>query len=164
MLASIPTLKSLDLYHTLVSDKGYQEIKSALPQVPDFLGQGLGADIEAQTVTRIVPRGIILLLFAGSGGASGNLDWVDGLGGKIERDAAGSVIAVHLRGTWVSDSELLDLARLPKLERLDLSHTRITDEGLLHLKPATADPGSESLLRRTDHRPGHQRRSTTGST
>jgi len=68
--------------------------------------------------------------------AASGLDWVDGLGGRIDRDAGGEIIAVHLRGTWVSDTELLDLARLPKLERLDLSHTRITDEGLLHLKPA----------------------------
>src|SRR5882762_9385974 len=68
--------------------------------------------------------------------AAGGLDWVDGLGGRIDRDSGGDIIAVHLRGTWVSDTELLDLARLPKLERLDLSHTRITDEGLLHLKPA----------------------------
>ena len=68
--------------------------------------------------------------------AAGGLDWVDGLGGRIDRDAGGDIIAVHLRGAWVSDTELLDLARLPKLERLDLSHTRITDEGLLHLKPA----------------------------
>src|SRR6267142_4839186 len=70
-------------------------------------------------------------LMAGSG-----LDWVDGLGGRIDQDAAGDIVAVHLRSTWVSDTELLDMARLPKLERLDLSHTRITDEGLLHLKPA----------------------------
>src|SRR6267142_298899 len=70
-------------------------------------------------------------MLAGSG-----LDWVDGLGGRVDWDAVGDIIAVHLRGTWVSDTELLDLARLPKLERLDLSHTRITDEGLLHLKPA----------------------------
>lgn len=68
--------------------------------------------------------------------AAGGLDWVDGLGGRVDRDAGGDIIAVHLRGTWVSDTELLDLARLPKLERLDLSHTRITDEGLLNLKPA----------------------------
>jgi len=68
--------------------------------------------------------------------AAGGLDWVDGLGGRIDRDSGGDIVAVRLRGTWVSDTELLDLARLPKLERLDLSHTRITDEGLLHLKPA----------------------------
>jgi len=46
------------------------------------------------------------------------------------------VIAVRLRGTWVTDTELLDLAQLPKLQRLDLSHTRITDEGVLHLRSA----------------------------
>ncbi len=68
--------------------------------------------------------------------AASGLDWVDGLGGRVDRDAGGDIVGVHLRGTWVSDTELLDLARLPKLERLDLSHTRITDEGLLHLKPA----------------------------
>jgi internalin A len=68
--------------------------------------------------------------------AAGGLDWVDALGGKVDRNAAGEAIAVHLRGAWVSDTELLDLAQLPTLERLDLSHTRITDEGLLHLKPA----------------------------
>jgi len=67
---------------------------------------------------------------------AGGLDWVAGLGGRVERNGEGDIIAVHLRGTWVSDTELIELARLPKLERLDLSHTRITDEGLLHLKPA----------------------------
>jgi len=72
-----------------------------------------------------------LPLFAGS-----SPDWVEGIGGKVDRDAAGEVIGLRLRGTWVTDTELLDVARLPKLERLDLSHTRITDEGLLHLKPA----------------------------
>ncbi len=68
--------------------------------------------------------------------ATGSVDWVDGLGGRVDRDAAGEITGVHLRGTWVSDTELLNLARLPKLERLDLSHTRITDEGVLHLKTA----------------------------
>ena len=75
-------------------------------------------------------RALILLttlpLFAGS-----TLDWIDGLGGKIDRDAAGEVIGLRLRGSWITDTELLDVARLPKLERLDLSHTRITDDGLL---------------------------------
>lgn len=31
---------------------------------------------------------------------------------------------------------MIELGRMPGLERLDLSHTRITDEGLLRLKPA----------------------------
>src|SRR5260370_30266203 len=84
---------------------------------------------------RPYPIAIFLFAIPALPAASG-LDWVDTLGGRVDRDAAGEIVAVHLRGTWVSDTELLDLARLPKLERLDLSHTRITDEGLLHLKPA----------------------------
>ena len=64
-------------------------------------------------------------------------DWISSLGGKVERNAQGAIVAVDLRGTWVSDVELIDIASLPKLERLDLSHTRITDEGMLHLKSAT---------------------------
>jgi internalin A len=64
-------------------------------------------------------------------------DWVTSLGGKVDRDAKGNIVAVNLRGSWVSDVELIDIAHLPKLERLDLSHTRITDEGMLNLKSAT---------------------------
>lgn len=78
--------------------------------------------------------GLLLATFALCSGNS--LDWVNSLGGRLERDTAGNVIAVHLRGSWVTDTELLDLAQHPKLERLDLSHTRITDEGLLHFRPA----------------------------
>ena len=58
------------------------------------------------------------------------------LGGKIERDRNGRIIAVNLRGSWVNDADMIELARLPDLERLGLSHTRITDEGMLNLKPA----------------------------
>ena len=64
------------------------------------------------------------------------LDWVTGLGGKLERDSASRITGVDLRGTWVTDTELLDLARIPTLVKIDLSHTRISDEGMLHLKPA----------------------------
>jgi len=56
--------------------------------------------------------------------------------GQIERDSAGRIVAVNLRGSWISDVEMIELARLPDLERLDLSHTRISDEGMLNLKPA----------------------------
>jgi len=62
--------------------------------------------------------------------------WIARLGGKIERDPAGRIVAVNLRGSWVSDVDMIELARLPDLERLDLSHTRISDEGMLNLKPA----------------------------
>src|SRR3954452_19563736 len=62
--------------------------------------------------------------------------WITALGGKIEHDAGGRIVAVNLRGAWINDVEMIALSRLPDLERLDLSHTRITDEGMLNLKPA----------------------------
>jgi Leucine-rich repeat (LRR) protein len=65
-----------------------------------------------------------------------NTDWIARLGGKVERDSAGRIVAVNLRGSWISDVEMIELARLPDLERLDLSHTRISDEGMQNLKPA----------------------------
>lgn len=58
------------------------------------------------------------------------------LGGKVERDSAGRIVAVNLRGSWINDAEMAELSRLPDLERLDLSHTRITDEGMLNLMSA----------------------------
>ncbi len=86
----------------------------------------------------MLKRGALLLLTVGGMVHAGNVtDWVADLGGKVQRDAAGNVVAVSLRGTWVDDVEMIDIARLPKLQRLDLSHTRITDEGMLHLKAAS---------------------------
>ena len=68
--------------------------------------------------------------------AAESTDWIGQLGGKVERDAAGRVIGVNLRGSWINDAEMIQLAAMPDLERLDLSHTRITDEGLVRLKLA----------------------------
>jgi len=64
--------------------------------------------------------------------------WVTGLGGRAETNAAGEVVALDLRGTWVTDTDLKAVAALPRLERLDLSLTRITDLGLLQLKGMTS--------------------------
>ena len=71
------------------------------------------------------------MLFAGE-----SADWVLSMGGQIDRDSSGSVVAVNLRGSWVNDVDLTNLLRLPHLEKLDLSHTRITDEGMVLLKTA----------------------------
>lgn len=66
--------------------------------------------------------------------ARGDAGWVERLGGRVET-RAGQVVGVWLSGTWVNDSELLQLAALPALERLELAHTRISDEGVLLLRP-----------------------------
>ena len=86
----------------------------------------------------MLKRRLLLVLIATPllAAAADNGGWIAGLGGKIERDPAGRIVAVNLRGSWINDADMIELARLPGLERLDLSHTRISDEGMLNLKPA----------------------------
>jgi len=79
---------------------------------------------------------LALLIASIASPASDSTDWISALGGKFKQDAAGNVVAVDLRGAWIHDSQMIELARMPKLEQLDLSHTRITDEGMLYLKTA----------------------------
>jgi internalin A len=85
---------------------------------------------------------LALWLAAGALSASDAPDWISALGGKVRQDRGGNVVAVDLRGSWVHDSELIELAKMPELEQLDLSHTRISDEGMLYLRPA---PGITDL-------------------
>jgi len=64
--------------------------------------------------------------------------WITSLGGRVVQDPSGRVTAVTLASTWVTDADLEGLKQLPSLERLDLSHTRITDQGLLRLRSCTS--------------------------
>jgi len=86
----------------------------------------------------MLKRRLLLVLVAAAPLLAATVDtnWITKLGGKIERDSAGKIVAVNLRGAWINDEEMIELARLPDLERLDLSHTRISDEGMLNLKSA----------------------------
>jgi hypothetical protein len=68
--------------------------------------------------------------------AGDDTGWIGRLGGTVRRDASGAVVAVNLGSTWINDAEMLDLLAYKRMAQLDLSHTRISDEGLLHLAPA----------------------------
>ena len=68
--------------------------------------------------------------------AAGPTDWISALGGTVKHDPDGNAVAVNLRGSWIYDSQMLELARMPRLEQLDLSHTRISDEGMMYLRSA----------------------------
>lgn len=63
--------------------------------------------------------------------------WIEAAGGKVTRDRAGRITGVDLHASWVTDSDMTELAALPALTRLDLSMTRISDRGLLELKTAS---------------------------
>ncbi len=56
------------------------------------------------------------------------------LPGTAERNAAGDIVALDMHGEWVMDADLRQLAAMPKLQRIDLSLTRITDHGLKQLR------------------------------
>lgn len=65
---------------------------------------------------------------------TGNTQWIDDLGGAVTRNAEGRITGVDLRGTWVTDTDLRQLNQLPDLSYLDLSLTRITDQGMQEIK------------------------------
>lgn len=56
--------------------------------------------------------------------------WAESQGGSVERGADGSIVAVDLAHSWITDADLSRIAALERLERLDLSETRISDVGL----------------------------------
>jgi Leucine-rich repeat (LRR) protein len=68
--------------------------------------------------------------------AAAEAGWVEDVGGTLIRDSAGRITGVNLRGRWVTEVDLRELAQLPHLTHLDLSLTRVTDEGMLELKNA----------------------------
>jgi Leucine-rich repeat (LRR) protein len=80
----------------------------------------------------------LFVLATASLGASDQGSWITEAGGVVTRDGTGQIVAVDLRASWITDSDLAELARLPNLTHLDLSLTRISDHGLEQLKDATA--------------------------
>src|SRR6185436_16461319 len=60
--------------------------------------------------------------------------WIEEVGGTIIRDSSGKITGVDFRSSWVTDTDLRELLKLPDLSFLDLSLTRITDQGMLEIK------------------------------
>jgi internalin A len=65
---------------------------------------------------------------------SSNTQWIEDLGGTVTKNPQGRITGVGLRGTWVTDTDLRLLNQLPDLNTLDLSLTRITDQGMQEIK------------------------------
>jgi internalin A len=75
-----------------------------------------------------------LLLFLPLIASAAGTSWIESAGGTVSLNPRGQVIAVNLRASWVTDSDLARLAQFPQLTALDLSLTRITDQGMQELK------------------------------
>src|ERR1700722_9606648 len=71
-------------------------------------------------------------LAAGSDADTGR--WIRAQGGQFASNAAGRIVAVNLASAWITDVDLDRIGELESLQRLDLSHTPVTDIGLEHLK------------------------------
>src|SRR3954453_3872714 len=83
-------------------------------------------------------RRLSLALFISTLWAAGpDATWINALRGSVARDRAGQITAIDLSNSWVTDSDMLNLAEQTSLTKLDLSLTRISDRGLLALKPLT---------------------------
>ena len=57
------------------------------------------------------------------------------LGGVFQYDPAGRASEVDLTFSWLTDDDLALLASMPESRKINLSHTKITDTGLAHLRP-----------------------------
>jgi internalin A len=77
---------------------------------------------------------ILLLCLGASAPAAMDTQWIEDAGGAVIKDPAGRITGVDLHGSWVSDTDLRRLVQLPHLTHLDLSLTRITDQGMQELK------------------------------
>jgi hypothetical protein len=115
-LKSMGGLKSLNLYHTLVTEKGMHDLAAALPTCKIVFDRDSACPIEELWVkTDASDRGDSSSLSRGLLWRSDelNTDWIESLGGSVTKDAHGVVTGVNLRGSWVTDTDLRKLAEYP---------------------------------------------------
>ena len=67
-------------------------------------------------------------------GWGADAQWIEDAGGTATRDKSGRITAIDFRASWVTDAGLRGLSQLPALTSLNLSLTRITDQGMLELR------------------------------
>ena len=90
-----------------------------------------------ECVRNVLRASISLLLCAApvwAADAKQDARWVEDAGGAVVRDAAGRITGVDLRASWAADADLRKLAQFPYLTYLNLSLTRVTDQGMQELK------------------------------
>jgi len=61
--------------------------------------------------------------------------WIERISGTFQKNAADRIVEVDLSMTWITDDDLARIGALSDLRKIDLSHTKISDLGLGHLRP-----------------------------
>ena len=77
---------------------------------------------------------LFVLALSLSAAAIDETGWIENAGGTFTVNAAGQITAINFRASWITDADLRRLAKLPALRALDLSLTRVTDQGMQELK------------------------------
>jgi hypothetical protein len=80
------------------------------------------------------PTVLIVLAALASAAPATDTQWIDDVGGVVARDSGGRVTGIDLRATWITDSDLRRLNQFRHLTHLDLSLTRIGDQGMQEIK------------------------------
>ncbi len=83
---------------------------------------------------RIAFGTLVLVASLNAAGPAPDTQWIEDAGGAVFRDSAGKITGVDLHASWVTDSDLRRLAQLPDLTHLDLSLTRIGDQGMQEIR------------------------------
>jgi hypothetical protein len=105
--------------------------------LPDHLGGGVGESepppqlIVMLRILHIASLSICVVLAADPPGVAR----ITEIGGVLHRNAAGQIVEADLTFAWLADDDLALLAAMPELRKINLSHTKITDIGLAHLRP-----------------------------
>lgn len=116
-LKAIGNLKELRLSETMVTDAGVINLQEALPNCRiTFVPTSRSNDAVASTQM------------------DDSVAALETLGATITRNDQDEIIGIYLVDTQVSNSELVHLAGLINLQKLDFSETQVSDGGLLHLK------------------------------
>ena len=140
-LKSMAGLKSLNLYHTLVTEKGHAGAEEPrCPPARSFSTAIRRCRIEGASEMRQLLSSSCALLARlpahrrRKSSPAGDAQWIEDAGGTVIRDAAGRITGVDLRASWVTDTDLRKLLQLPNLTLPGSLLTRITDQGMQELK------------------------------
>ena len=60
--------------------------------------------------------------------------WIESIGGQVERGSDGAIVAVSVARTWATDNDVARIAEIKTLKRLDLGTTYVTDRGIERLQ------------------------------